>query len=105
MDSQGFEQLGKLSSLLHVIILRYDNFSSVETNSEVGLHPDPIHPVRVHVSKLNPELRGPPGIFLLRRERGRTALQAAERTAKRAKAERSLREEEARLALLEAQKV
>lgn len=49
--------------------------------------------------------RGPAGILLARRERGRTALQAAERLAKRAKAEKALRDEEARLALIEAQKV
>ncbi|CAM9295206.1 unnamed protein product [Ectocarpus sp. 12 AP-2014] len=49
--------------------------------------------------------RGPAGVMLMRRERGRTALQVAERSAKRAKAEKALREEEARLALVEAQKV
>ncbi|CAM9721869.1 unnamed protein product, partial [Ectocarpus fasciculatus] len=49
--------------------------------------------------------RGPAGVMLTRRERGRTALQAAERSAKRAKTEKALREEEARLALVEAQKV
>ncbi|CAB1119190.1 unnamed protein product [Ectocarpus sp. CCAP 1310/34] len=43
--------------------------------------------------------------MLMRRERGCTALQVAERSAKRAKAEKALREEEARLALVEAQKV
>ncbi|CAM9558955.1 unnamed protein product, partial [Hapterophycus canaliculatus] len=48
--------------------------------------------------------RGPPGVMLARRERGRTALQAAERSAKRAKAEKVLRDEEARLVLIEAQK-
>eukprot|EP00752_Nemacystus_decipiens_P009918 g8850.t1 len=49
--------------------------------------------------------RGPAGLFLTRRERGQTALQTAERSAKRAKAEKALRDEEARLALIEAQKV
>lgn len=53
----------------------------------------------------NRQRRGPAGILLARRERGRTALQAAERSAKRAKAEKALRDEEARLALIEAQKV
>lgn len=61
--------------------------------------------MRVSKPAVNSTLRGPPGILLARRERGRTSLQAAERSAKRAKAERSFREEEARLALLEAQKV
>lgn len=49
--------------------------------------------------------RGPAGVMLARRERGRTALQAAERSAKRAKEEKVLRDEEARLVLMEAQKV
>ncbi|CAM9728738.1 unnamed protein product [Scytosiphon promiscuus] len=48
--------------------------------------------------------RGPAGVMLARRERGRTALQAAERSAKRAKEEKVLRDEEARLVLIEAQK-
>lgn len=49
--------------------------------------------------------RGPAGVMLARRERGRTALQAAERLAKRTKEEKVLRDEEARLVLIEAQKV
>lgn len=61
--------------------------------------------VRVTEPHRQIDRRGPPGVFLTRRERGRTALQAAERSAKRAKAEKALRDEEARLALIEAQKV
>lgn len=40
-----------------------------------------------------------------RRERGRTELQAAERSKKRAATEKALRDDDARLALIEAQKV
>lgn len=43
--------------------------------------------------------------MIARRERGRTALQTTERSTKRANAEKVLREEDARLALIEAQKV
>lgn len=43
--------------------------------------------------------------MIARRERGRTALQAADRSTKRANAEKVLREEDTRLALIEAQKV
>lgn len=49
--------------------------------------------------------RGPVGVMVTRRERGRTALQSAEKSAKRAVAENVLRDEENRLALIEAQKV
>lgn len=40
-----------------------------------------------------------------RRERGRTELQAVERSKKRAATEKALRDDDARLALIEAQKV
>lgn len=43
--------------------------------------------------------------MIARRERGRTALQAADRSTKRANAEKVLRDEDNRLALVEAQKV
>lgn len=43
--------------------------------------------------------------MVARRERGRTALQAAERCKKRATEEKALRDEENRLGLIEAQKV
>ncbi|CAM9256179.1 unnamed protein product [Ascophyllum nodosum] len=49
--------------------------------------------------------RGPAGVMLVRRERGRTAMQAKERRARRTAAEKALREEEDRLAAVEAQKV
>lgn len=45
------------------------------------------------------------GTIVTRRERGRTALQEAERSRKRAEAERALREQEEKLALDRAQKV
>lgn len=49
--------------------------------------------------------RGPAGVLIGRRERGRTELQAAERSKKRAATEKALRDDDARLALIEAQKV
>ena len=54
---------------------------------------------------LNVFRRGPAGVMLVRRERGRTAMQAKERRARRTAAEKALREEEDRLAAVEAQKV
>eukprot|EP00904_Undaria_pinnatifida_P002728 jgi/Undpi1/12456/HiC_scaffold_5.g02127.m1 len=48
--------------------------------------------------------RGPSGVMIGRRERGRTEVQAAERSKKRAATEKALRDDDARVALIEAQK-
>ena len=55
--------------------------------------------------RVSVSFRGPAGVMIGRRERGRTELQAAERSKKRAATEKALRDDDARLALIEAQKV